>query len=443
MARDNFPRSLSLPRLAGFCLTFLAGCAASLWWLDPQFHTTSQVEAQTSSSRGGTVRPGNSKTRPGLGVAQAESQNPGPIKHTAHSPPPQTLAPVPEHLFNEDGLTVEEVVNIAVYDRCNRSVVNISSVSVRPEGFFALPVPSEGSGSGSVLDRVGHVLTNYHVIEGAKHVTVTLYNEEQYAATLVGADPINDMAVIKIDAPAENLFPILMGDSDNLKTGMRVYALGNPFGLDRTLSTGIISSLNRSLEIHENCVIKSIIQIDAAINPGNSGGPLLDSHSRLIGVNTAIATAVGSRVNQSAGIGFAIPVNVVRRVVPELIQHGRVIRGDIGITHATETEQGLRIVRIVPGGPAEKAGLRGPVKVKQRRGPFVVEQIDRSAADVIIAINGQKVTKASEFLGVIETKKPGDVVELTILREGKDTKVSIRLSGDEEPHAAKGRADAT
>jgi len=344
---------------------------------------------------------------------------------------PQTPQSVPQALspqFRTDGLTPDEAVNVAVYERANRSVVNISTLSVRPEGWLLMPVPSEGNGSGSVLDKSGHILTNYHVVADARNVVVTLYDEESYPATLVGADAVNDIAVIKIDAPPESLVPITLGESDHLRVGQRVFALGNPFGLDRTMSMGIISSLNRSLEIQENWVIKSIIQIDASINPGNSGGPLLDSHGHLIGMNTAIA----SRVAQSAGIGFAIPINLIRRVVPELIQHGRVIRGDIGITHVTVTEDGLRVARLKEGGPAERAGIRGPQVTRSRRGPFVVEKIDRSKADVIIAIDGQKVTVASEFLSVIESKKPGDVVTLTVLRDGREVDVPVRLGGEEE-----------
>jgi S1-C subfamily serine protease len=189
------------------------------------------------------------------------------------------------------------------------------------------------------------------------------------------------------------------------------------------MSQGIISSLNRTLEVQRNWVIKSIIQIDASINPGNSGGPLINSHGQLIGMNTAIA----SRVEQSAGIGFAIPVNLVRRVVPELIQHGRVIRGDVGITHVTVTEQGLRIARMTPGGPAEKAGIRGPQIT--RRGPLVIE--DRSTADVIVGVDDHPVASPAEFLGLIESKKPGDVVEISVLRKDKVVKVPVKLGGEE------------
>ncbi|MEZ6144915.1 MAG: trypsin-like peptidase domain-containing protein [Planctomycetaceae bacterium] len=320
---------------------------------------------------------------------------------------------------------------MAVYEKTNQSVVNISTLTLRPDGWLLRPVPAEGNGSGSVIDKSGHILTNNHVISDARQVVVTLFNEESYPAKLVGADPINDIAVIKIDAPPEQLFPISLGDSDALRVGLRVFALGNPFGLDRTMSTGIIASLNRTLEVQENWVIKSIIQIDASINPGSSGGPLLDTQGRLIGMNTAIATGDSRNLRQSAGIGFSIPVNLIRRVIPELIQHGRVIRGDLGITHVTETEDGLRIARLEPGGPAEQAGLREPQVTRQRQGPFVFERIDRSTADVITAVDGEPVQTAAEFLGMIEQKKPGDVVNLTILREEKTMNIIVTLGGDE------------
>ena len=265
-------------------------------------------------------------------------------------------------------------MNISVYDNVNRAVVNITTRGVRNAGFFMLEVPTEGSGSGSVIDKAGHILTNYHVIDDVRQVHVTLFDGKSYEAKFVGADAVNDLAVIKIDAPADMLHPVVFGDSRHLKVGMRVFAIGNPFGLERTLTTGIISSLNRTLQIHEQRTVKSIIQIDAAINPGNSGGPLLDAHSRMIGMNAAIATRTG----QSAGVGFAIPVGLIARIVPQLIEKGRFIRPEIGISKVFETEHGLLIYRLVPGGPAEHAGLQAAQVVTRRRGFYVVESIDQN-----------------------------------------------------------------
>jgi S1-C subfamily serine protease len=342
---------------------------------------------------------------------------------------PLPAGPVPEHLFNGDGLSAEETVNVAVYENVNRSVVNITTKGSRPDAFFLLEIPSEGTGSGSVVDKTGHILTNYHVVEDAREVEVTIFDGNSYPATFIGADPINDVAIIKIDAPKESLYPVTFGDSGKLRVGMKVFAIGNPFGLERTLTTGIISSLNRSLQIRGNRNIRSIIQIDAAINPGNSGGPLLNSRGRVIGMNTAIASKTG----QSSGVGFAIPVNLMARVVPELIQHGHVIRPEIGIQRVYETETGLLIAKLVPDGPAERAGLRGPQVVRQRRGPFVIERTDRTAADTIVAVDGKETKTADEFLGYIESKKPGDSVVVTVLREGKKVEARVTLAGDVAP----------
>jgi S1-C subfamily serine protease len=369
---------------------------------------------------------------PGTDGAAFAQPSDGPVLPAPGATPPRPQPAAPA----ADGLTPDERVNVAVYEKTNRSVVNISTLSVRPDRWLLRAIPSEGNGSGSVLDESGHILTNYHVVQDARQVVVTLHNGESYPAKLVGADPINDIAVIKVEAPTEELVPIAIGDSDNLQVGLRVFALGNPFGLQRTMSTGIIASLNRSLEVHENWVIKQIIQIDASINPGSSGGPLLDSRGRLIGMNTAIASS--GDVRQSAGIGFAIPVNLVRRVVPELIQHGRVIRGDIGITHVTETDKGLRIARLDPDGPAKAAGLREPKITRTRRGPIVMESIDRNYADIISAIDGKKVVTAADFMEQIESRKPGEVVELTILREGRTLSIQITLAGDQP--APRGRS---
>jgi S1-C subfamily serine protease len=321
--------------------------------------------------------------------------------------------------------TPEEQVNIAVYETCNRGVVNISTKVVTETLLF--DIPSEGAGSGSVIDQSGHILTNYHVVADAESINVTLYDGETYPASLVGRDPSNDIAVLKIDAPAESLVPIAFGDSTRLKVGQSVYAIGNPFGLERTLTTGIVSSLNRSLPGRNGRTMKSIIQIDAAINPGNSGGPLIDSRGRQIGMNTAIASKTG----QNTGVGFAIPSATIARVVPQLIERGEVVRPDIGITRVFQTEAGLLIAGLVPDGPAEKAGLRGPQRIQQRsrQGPFTVEsqKLDISAADMIVEVNGQKIKTADDFLGHIEAHSPGSEVDLTIIRDGQRFSAKVRL----------------
>lgn len=340
----------------------------------------------------------------------------------AHGPAPGDL----------DELTPEERVNVMVYERCNRGVVHITTKSVRAETVFMIEVPTEGEGSGVVLDRQGHVLTNYHVIEGAREVQVTLSDGNSYPAREVGHDPVTDVAVLRIDASTESLHPITFGDSTRLRVGQRVLAIGNPFGLERTLTTGIISSLNRSLPSRTKArKIKHVIQIDAAINPGNSGGPLLDTRARMIGMNTAIA----SRSGESAGVGFAIPVNTIARIVPQLIRNGRVIRPEIGIARVYQTERGLLIATLTPGGPAERAGLRGPriIRQRKRQGPFIYEHrtVDRSAADLIVGVDGRKIDNADDFLNVIETKKPGDEVILNIIRDGREVAVPVRLEAGE------------
>lgn len=329
-----------------------------------------------------------------------------------------------------DDFTPEERVNIAVYDKVNRSVVNITTRIPRAEWFIALE-PAEGAGSGSVLDQEGHILTNYHVIEGAQEARVTLANGESYDASLKGADPVFDIAVLRINAPRESLFPVEFSDSSNLRVGQRAFAIGNPFGLERTMTVGIISSLNRSLPSRSGRTMKSIIQIDAALNQGNSGGPLLDSHGRLIGMNTAIASPTGA----NTGVGFAIPVNIIGRVVPQLIEKGRVIRPEIGITRVYQAEQGLIIATLAEGGPAERAGLRGfrVVRQQKRKGPFTYEEtrVDRNYADMIVAVDGQRVKKADDLLSAIERKRPGEEVVLTVVREGREVNVGVVLGAGE------------
>lgn len=329
-------------------------------------------------------------------------------------------------------MTAEEALNVSIYDRTNRSVVNISTTS-RPESLL-LNREIEGNGSGSVFDRQGHILTNHHVISNSQKVTVTMFNGDAYPAALVGADPDNDIAVLRINAPETVLFPVPWGDSSNLRVGQHIIAIGNPFGLERTMTTGIISSLNRQITSKTKRQIHSIIQIDAALNQGNSGGPLFNSRCELIGMNTAIATRSGD----NAGIGFAIPVNTIKRVVSQLIAHGRVIRPTIGILQVFETDRGLLVVNLTPGGPAELAGLQGS-RITRRSGrvgiiPVEQDTVDHSQSDLIVGVDGQKVKRSDDLLGVIETKKPGDQVMLTVVRKGgagETVQIPVQLGSGE------------
>ena len=329
-----------------------------------------------------------------------------------------------------DGFSPEEKVNIQVYQRVNRSVVHITTMSARLDSFLLFETPTKGTGSGSVIDRQGHVLTNYHVIAGAREIRVRLYDGQEYAAGLVGQDPLNDIAVIKINAPVESLNPIRLGDSSTLRVGQKIHAIGNPFGLERTYTVGIISSLNRTLPAANHRTLKSIIQVDAALNQGNSGGPLLNSRAELVGMNTAIA----SRVGENSGVGFAIPVNTIKRVVPELIKNGKLSRADIGITRVYQTDEGLLIATLARGGPAEKAGLRGfrLVRTQQRRGPFVYEEtrVDQSYADLIVGVDGKKTRSVDDFLTQVEMRRPGEKVTLRVIREGNPMEIEVILDGE-------------
>ncbi|MDA7937463.1 trypsin-like peptidase domain-containing protein [Pirellulales bacterium] len=327
-------------------------------------------------------------------------------------------------------LTSEEKTNINVYESSNRSVVNINTKAKVAKGFFLMEAPSEGAGSGIVIDMQGHVLTNFHVVEGAQEIQAMLYDGSSHAASVVGVDPVTDVAVLRVEAPAELLSPVQFGDSSDLKVGQKVFAIGNPFGLERTLTTGIISSLNRSLPTRAGRTIKSIIQTDAAINPGNSGGPLLDSGSLLIGMTTAIA----SRTGQSSGVGFAIPIGTLKRIVPQLIGSGKVVRPDAGITRVYQTERGLLVATLSPDGAAERAGIRGfrIVRERRRQGPFVAdfERVDRSNADLIVGVDNAIVDTVDDFLTAIESKDPGDRVLIAVERQGHRLDVPLTLEAE-------------
>lgn len=352
---------------------------------------------------------------------------------TARRPPESATVPIAAAPRPADDLaefTPQERTNILVYERANRGVVHITTRADRTT-MLILEVPTEGTGSGSILDQRGHILTNNHVIDGAQEIRVTISSGDAFDAQVVGRDAANDIAVLKIDAPPELLTPIELGDSSRLRVGQNIYAIGNPFALERTMTTGIISSLNRSLPTKTGRTMKSIIQIDAALNRGNSGGPLLDSRGRLIGMNTAIASSTG----ENTGVGFAIPVDTIKRVADQLVRNGRVIRADAGISHVLPTERGLLVVMLVPGGPAERAGLHGfrIVREQERRGPFLVEKkkVDRSQADLIVTVDGEKVATPDEFLSLIEKHRPGQQALLGLLRGNQIVEVPVTLAAEE------------
>ncbi len=325
-------------------------------------------------------------------------------------------------------LTPEERVNIRVYESTNRGVVNINTRGVRVDNFFRMAIPSEGSGSGWVYDKLGHIVTNYHVIADSNAIEVTLFDGRSFSAQVVGTDPQNDIAVLQITASGDVLFPVAIGNSDNLRVGQRVFAIGNPFGLERTLTTGVVSSLNRTLPSkNTERMINNIIQVDAALNQGNSGGPLLDSSAQLIGMNTAIA----SRIGENTGVGFAVPANTIRRIVPELIRFGKVLRASLGVEIYIDTPNGLLVGQVASDGAAQRAGLRG-ITVEERterHGAAVIRRryLNRESADTILAVDDTPIKNSDALFALLETKKPGDRVVLTILRQGQRQRIPITL----------------
>ena len=323
-----------------------------------------------------------------------------------------------------DELDPEERHTIALFKESSPSVAYITT-QVEQVDFWTRSVSEipAGTGSGFVWDDHGHVVTNFHVVQNADSAKVTL-GQDAYPAKVVGYARDQDLAVLLIDAPREKLVPIKVGTSSRLQVGQKVYAIGNPFGLDYSLTSGIVSALGRTIQSASNATIFDVIQTDAAINPGNSGGPLLDSSGRLIGVNTAIYSPSGA----SAGIGFAVPVDTVNRIVPELITHGRVVRPVLGVSLVDDQVsgyltqrlgvEGALIREVYRGTGAAQAGLQGTVR--DRSGHLV-------PGDVVQDIDGKPVKSASDLLGRLGTYKPGDTVTLTAWRDGKARKLQVRL----------------
>jgi len=328
----------------------------------------------------------------------------------------------PRPVATRDDLTPEERTVTSLFEQAGPSVVNVTSIALRRDFFrFNVMEIPRGAGSGFIWDDEGHVVTNYHVIRDGNRTEVTLADHSTWEATVVGVAPEKDMAVLRIGASREKLRPLAIGTSANLLVGQSVLAIGNPFGFDQTLTTGIISALGREINSMDGVPIRNVIQTDAAINPGNSGGPLLDSAGRLIGVNTAIVSPSGGY----AGVGFAIPVDTVNWVVPELIAHGRIRRPILGIDTVGDHQtrrlgmQGALVGTVSRGSGADEAGMRPTYR--SRDGRWVL-------GDLIVAVNGEPVHSSGELRLALERRSAGEIVKVTVNREGREVDLDVRLS---------------
>jgi S1-C subfamily serine protease len=348
--------------------------------------------------------------------------------------------------LTDPSVATDEKNNEEVYQALSPGVVNITSTSIIRDWFEAYQ--SGGSGSGSILDKQGHILTNYHVVQGpdklyADELEVTLSNNHKYKAKVIDSDPDNDLALIKIDASREDLTTIPLGESKDLRVGQKVLAIGNPFGFDRTLTTGIISGLARPIRSEmTGKLIEGVIQTDAAINPGNSGGPLLNSRGQMIGINTMIYSPSGAS-GGSVGIGFAVPVNTAKRTVSDILQYGRVRKPDLGIESLTvnarvanaldlPVNEGLMVIGLVTGASAEKAGIKGPTDQVQL-GRYVIP----IGGDIIVGIDGQKINSRDDLDRALNNKNVGDSVQVEVMRGKSRTTLAVKLT--ELPRSARQR----
>jgi S1-C subfamily serine protease len=319
--------------------------------------------------------------------------------------------------------------NVRIYKQASPAVANIVTRAVQYDLFYD-PVAVEGAGSGFLIDTAGHILTNDHVVEGAQTIEVTLGDQSRFKARYIGADARNDIALVQIDPGGHKLTPLPLGDSRNLLVGERVLAIGNPFGFQSTLTTGVVSSLGRTVQTSDNTFIDDAIQTDAAINRGNSGGPLLNTRGEVIGINSAIYSPTGTT---PVGIGFAIPINTARRVANDLITQGRVRRATLGVEGRAiwpqlavalniPVEHGILIERVAPGGPAAQAGIRGGTRTVLAG----LQQL-MIGGDVLVAVDGQEVSSPTDLNLLLNRDSPGDTVTLTIVREGKKMDVRVKL----------------
>ena len=369
----------------------------------------------------------NSADASGISAASTESPEETELAVFETASVKQTVRPV----SNDITYTQDELQNISVYDACNGAVVNINTKVTAINWFLEPIVEDGGSGSGSIIDKRGYVLTNVHVIKGATKIYVSLSDGTQYEATVVGQDEDSDLAVIKFTPPEGTVLQtISFGDSTKLKVGQKVIAIGNPFGFDRTMTTGIVSALGRPIKNSSNRIIRNMIQTDSAINPGNSGGPLLDTSGKMIGINTMIYSSSGN----SAGVGFAVPAETAVRVASDLLKYGRVRRGviEVSLVQLNNTianyanldiAKGVLVSRATKGGNADAAGI-----IEGTQAARYGNTIIYLGGDIITKIDNISVTSIADYYSALESKRPGDVVNVTVHRNGKDRTVSIRLA---------------
>src|SRR6202790_3652080 len=325
-------------------------------------------------------------------------------------------------------LTDEEAINVRVYRQVSPAVANILTKATEYD-FFMDPVPVEGAGSGFVIDEKGYILTNFHVVQEAQSIEVVLGDQSRYPAKFIGADQRNDVALVKIDPKGKRLVALQLGDSAALQVGQKVLAIGNPFGFQSTLTTGVVSAIGRTVQTSQTTFIDEAIQTDAAINRGNSGGPLINSHGEVIGINSAIYTPSGT----TAGIGFAIPINSAKRIAHDLMTEGRVHLAYLGVQtlpvagYLAEAldlpvQEGLLVETAAKGGPAAAAGVRGGDRVAQAGMQRIA-----IGGDIIVAVDGQKVANTMDLNIILNRKRPGDTVTLTVYRGGKKLDISVKL----------------
>lgn len=392
--------------IATVCVVFLIGLGFGLFRFPTGQKEVSEIAPEDTVSEGGDV------------IEQLESPD---GRYDTNLLPVQS---------SSGFYTEEELDNIRIYERLNHAVVNVTTRVMSMNLLFE-PVPREGgSGSGSIIDEDGYILTNYHVVENAYEVLINLYNGKQYKGEVIGTDSENDLAVVKFDPGDTELTIIPMGSSSDLKVGQKVLAIGNPFGYDRTLTTGIVSGLGRPVKNDKDIVIRDMIQTDASINPGNSGGPLINSRGEMIGINTMIYSPTGG----SVGIGFAVSVDTAKRVVPDLIEYGVVKRGWIDVVLVQlfpelvryadlPVDRGLLVSRVIEGGNAEKVGIRGGSRpVRYGRSTIYL------GGDIIISVDGMETETWTDLYNALEDNKPGEKIEVTVLRGRREETFTIELS---------------